>query len=135
MCFPKRVLLIDDDPDDCFFFSTAICDLGIDIEVFIEMDSQNAIKSLEHGRIPVPDLLVLDWHMPKVSGSNCLTAIRRLTHYSSVPIVVITTSTALYDSEEATRLGASYFFTKPSSISELRDLLRHIFTLIYNQKV
>ncbi|WP_081171059.1 response regulator [Niastella populi] len=122
---------MDDDPDDCFIFGTAIRDLGLIIEVFFEMESESAIKRLEHGHIPIPGLLVLDWNMPKVSGSNCLTAIRKLPRYSSVPIVVITTSIASHDLLEATLLGASYSFTKPSSIPGLRDLLRHIFSLIY----
>ena len=96
----KRVMLIDDDEDDCFFFET-----------------------------DMPDLLFLDWNMPKRTGKECLSALRNTPAFSSMPIVIYTTSRALADRLEADHLGASYFLSKPQTIRDLTEKLQQLFSM------
>lgn len=127
MSYPKRVLLIDDDEDDCFIFRSVLNELGSDIEFFYDCDSERALKRLMDIDLPVPDLLFLDWNMPKKNGRDCLIAIRKLPQYEALPIIILSTSTAPRDREEASQSGASFFLSKPSTISELQKLLENIF--------
>ena len=132
MSYPKQVLLIDDDEDDCFIFGSVINELGNDIEFFYDCDSERALKRLADITLPVPDLLFLDWNMPKKNGKECLAVLRKLPQCATLPIIIISTSTALRDREAARRLGASYFISKPSTFSELQQLLEHILSLPWN---
>src|SRR5688572_2064972 len=101
LVFPKRVLLIDDDEDDCYIFNSVINTMGNGIEFSYDRDSERALKSLSNEQQPVPDLLFLDWNMPRVSGSVFLQTMRSLPQLATVPVVIYTTSTAPFDREEA----------------------------------
>lgn len=131
MAYPKRVLLIDDDEDDCDIFNSAINELESGIDFFYDCDSEKALKRLSSDQHPVPDILFLDWNMPKITGMQCLTAIRKLPVFDTVPVIIYTTSKAPKDREEAGRLGATYFISKPASFNELKELLQHIFSLTW----
>ena len=129
MIYPKRVFLIDDDEDDCFIFGTVLNEFEQRIEFFHDDDSEMALRRITDESLPVPDLLFLDWNMPKRSGKQCLMAIKQFPLYADVPVIVYTTSNAQEDREEALRLGASYFLSKPASIVELRNKLLQVFSL------
>ncbi|WP_205511515.1 response regulator [Longitalea arenae] len=125
----KRILLIDDDEDDCFFFSTALEEFDSPVEFFFDRDSEVAIEKLRKDKDAVPDILFLDWNMPRMTGRQCLLAIRRILRYADLPIVIYTTSQTQADQDEAKRLGASYFLTKPATIGQLRKKLKDILSM------
>ncbi len=129
MNHPKRVLLIDDDEDDYYFFKTVLDSFEHRIELAYDQDGETGFKRLSDKNIEVPDLLFLDWNMPKWTGKQCLIAIRALPGYSEVPIIVYTTSKETKDREDAKQLGASYFLSKPATINQLFKELNYIFSI------
>jgi CheY-like chemotaxis protein len=128
MDYQKRVFLIDDDEDDCFFFESAIKDLNCGVSFRFEQSSEAALQQLQEGNIPVTDILFVDWNMPRLTGSQCLTAIRKIPEYSNIPIIIYTTSNSPADKKTAHELGATSFLTKPISIGDLCEKLQHIFS-------
>jgi CheY-like chemotaxis protein len=121
---PKRIFLIDDDEDDLFIFHLALRELDVITDCFEDTNSEAALVRLKEGRIPVPDLIFLDWNMPKISGRDCLVLIKQIPAYAQVPIIIYSTSSAQRDKDETMLLGASWFLTKPNSFKELcRSLL------------
>jgi DNA-binding NtrC family response regulator len=71
-----------------------------------------------------PDVVVLDLHMPQMSG---LEALRRLRlQNSAVPVIVMTAFASIESAIEATRLGASQYITKPFSFDHLTALLGRV---------
>jgi len=129
MTKPKRIWLIDDDEDESLFFQMALSQLGQPIDYSFHQDSVVALSKVRNEDIPKPDLLFLDLNMPKIGGKDCLKAIRNLTRYASVPIIVYTTSQARHEQEEAERLGASYFLIKQNTVGELTQKLKYLFAL------
>jgi CheY-like chemotaxis protein len=129
MRYPKRVLLIDDDEDDCMVFGIGLSEISRQIEFQCSRDSQFALDRLADEHSPRPDIIFLDWNMPKLSGSECLAAIRKNVRYDEVPIIVFTTSHAREDRETAQKLGASYFLSKPASVEELLKSLHTMFEM------
>ncbi|WP_133054637.1 response regulator [Niastella populi] len=99
------------------------------VEPAYDRDGETAFKRLSEISTEVPDLLFLDWNMPKWTGKQCLIAIRRLPGYSEIPIIIYTTSREMKDKDDALRLGASYFLSKPASINQLYNELGYIFSL------
>ena len=129
MRYPERVLLIDDDEDDCMVFGIGLSEISRQIEFQFNQDSPSALARLADDTAPKPDIIFLDWNMPKMNGRDCLAAIRKNARYDEVPVIVFTTSQAKEDRESAQRLGASYFLSKPASIEELLKSLHAIFEM------
>lgn len=123
-----RIWLIDDDEDDSFVFETALAALNHPVEFLSYLDSETALSTLLSSTATLPDLIFLDWNMPKLNGKDCLKAIRKLPGFAFLPIIIYTTSRAFQDQTEAKLLGASYFFTKPATISELGEKLKFLIT-------
>jgi DNA-binding response OmpR family regulator len=108
----KRLLLIDDDDDDRFFFYSAVKATGFPIELLHEPDCDLAIKKLSDGNLSVPELLFLDWYMPKMDGRDCLKKIRNITTCSKVPIILLTGSESPEIWETANEFDVSFVLYK-----------------------
>jgi CheY-like chemotaxis protein len=127
MAHLKRIWLIDDDEDDGFILQTALAELDQEINFVYVRDSEVALSKITNEDIP--DLLFLDWNMPKFSGLEVLTAIRKIPHLDSLPIIIYTTADTKAYKEQAMRHGASYFLPKQPTLSVLCKKLEHILAL------
>lgn len=126
----KRVFLIDDDEDDRLFFGIGLNEYDPSIEFLYDRDSETALRRLTEKMQPLPDIVFLDWNMPKLSGRQILGAIRANGRYDEVPVIIFTTSSSMQDKAEAAELGASFFLSKPASLYELKKNLEDIFSLL-----
>jgi len=125
---PKKLFIIDDDEDDQLFLHEAMNDLKIPIDCYYANNGESALKQLRNDEIPVPDFIFLDLNMPKLNGKECLVEIKKLPRYANVPIIIYTTSSNQKDKQETMQLGAHYFLTKPTRISELCTRLLELFS-------
>ena len=130
---PKTLFIIDDDEDDQLFLHEAIHDLNIPIDFFYANNGETAIQLLKGEDIPVPDYIFLDLNMPKLNGKECLIEIKKLRKYANVPIIIYTTSSNQRDKQEIMELGAHYFLTKPTRISELCSRLLDVFAMDWKE--
>jgi CheY-like chemotaxis protein len=130
----KRVFLIDDDEDDRLFFGIGLSEFDPSIEIVYDKDSENALRRLSEKLQPLPDIVFLDWNMPKLSGRQVLGAIRTNSRYNEIPVIIFTTSSSNVDKDEAKELGASFFLSKPSSLRELKENLHDIFSNVWEYK-
>lgn len=128
MDFPEKVLLIDDDDEEHFIFKAALNECCKSITLLYEKSARSALAWMENGD-PVPDLIILDWRMPQLSGKEVLTRIRRLPHYTHIPIVIFTGILDPVNLNEAKELGATFFLQKPFNLDDLCRKLEHLFSL------
>ena len=130
MDFPEKVLLIDDDDEEQLIFTAALNECCKGVKLLYEKSANSALAWMANGDPgTVPDLVILDWRMPQLSGKEVLTRIRKLPHYTQVPIVIFTGILDPVHLEEGTALGATFFLVKPFNIGELRQKLEHLFSL------
>jgi DNA-binding NtrC family response regulator len=120
----RKVLLIDDDPDDFSIFEDAVRSLERDIEVqYIA-----AWKDLPApGNCDIPDLLFLDINMPDKNGFEWLKAIREAGY--SLPVVMYSTASNPDFVQRAYREGAHIYLQKPDNFRILQHSLKYIFHL------
>jgi CheY-like chemotaxis protein len=125
----KTLFIIDDDEDDQLFINEAMKDLNIPFNCFYASNGEAALRQLKDETIPLPDFIFLDLNMPKLNGKECLIEIKKLPRYSNVPLIIYTTSSNQKDKQEIMQLGAHYFLTKPTRISELCNCLLNVFSM------
>lgn len=114
--FPPKslVLYADDDPDDVELVQESFSRYSDHIQLTCFSDGQELlhyIKSIDSSD-PMPCLIILDINMPKVDGKETLMHLKKTNGFSSIPIVLFTTSSLPTDVEFAKRHGAGCI-TKP----------------------
>lgn len=115
------------------FFETALSEFAHPFTFTFYQNSEAALVDLSQDDISKLDMLFLDWNMPKLTGKDCLTSIRTLRAYQSLPIIVYTTSNAQSDQRKAQELGAFRYLTKPSSVQELRKKIHELFSSYWKE--
>jgi CheY-like chemotaxis protein len=84
-------------------------------------------KFSNRAEYPLPDLILLDLKMPRIDGFEVLRWIRRQPGFASIRIVVLTSSDAIPDVNQAYALGANSFMVKPldfQNVVEMSKILR-----------
>ena len=109
-------LVIEDHEDHTIIFDNALAMAGFETEVI--MDGALAQKRLSE---TVPAVVVLDLHLPKVSGQTLLDQIRSDARLAETKVVVITADEAFV--EDKLR-GADLVLIKPVSFSYLRSVMK-----------
>jgi len=136
MSLQLDVLLVDDNQVDSAFFERAARKSGLNIRLQTFTSALRVQEYLEGKEqysdrltFPWPHLVVIDLHMPRVSGFDFLTWRKRSTVFSSVPVVVLSGSfgpTLLKDIEG---LGANKVLIKPNDLDDWEKVIREIWNL------
>ncbi len=138
----RTILLVEDEPNDAFFFEHSVKKAGISSSVLIAKDGREALDLLaaaetfaDHERYPLPWLIVLDLKLPRATGFEVLEQIRQEPKLSKFIVVVLTSSSNHEDIARAYALGAKAYLVKPSDSRQLARLVRAIndFWLTYNR--
>lgn len=138
----KTILLVEDNENDIIFMSRALRKAEVSNPVRTVTDGEQAIDYLAGGRqftdrtqYPLPILMFLDLKLPKVSGLEVLGWLRTRPELKSLIVLVLTTSKEPSEIERAFELGANAYLAKPSSFSELTEMMQAIktFWLRFNE--
>lgn len=121
----SRILIVDDNAENVFLLMELLTFTGYQ-QIRSEMDSTKVIEAIQSWK---PDLVVLDLHMPKVSGFDILKLLpHAIPEDSFLPILVFTADWTEATRKQALTLGAWDFITKPFDATELllrvRNFLR-----------
>ena len=111
-------LIIEDEKDLSAIFAEALQHAEFDTEVV--RDGQKAVDRL--GEI-VPDIVLLDLHLPNVAGTDILKIIRQDERLVGTQVIVVTADAR---SAEFLRSDAELVLVKPVRFSQLRDLASRI---------
>ena len=110
--------IIEDDADLNEIFREALVAAGFETEV--ALDGQAALDRLA---MIVPTVVILDLHLPRVSGEAILKKIRSAPHLEHTRIVLATADAA---AAEFLREQSDFVMVKPISYSQLSDLTRRL---------
>lgn len=114
-----KLMVVDDEVDICDFVKNFFKER--DFEVFVAYDGRDAIKKAE---MTQPHIILLDVLMPGMDGIETL---RNLRSYGSEAKVVMVTAVEDYDKvENAKKLGAIEYITKPLLLDQLERTVLNI---------
>ncbi len=115
-----RVLIAEDDDSLRMLMRIAIDVGGLDI-----VEACDGLTALELARQNPPDLVLLDWMMPGLSGLELCRALRADPVTSGALIAMVTARVLPQDRELAFAAGADHYIGKPFSPVALLEAVRH----------
>jgi DNA-binding response OmpR family regulator len=111
---PPRILIIDDDPD-----LREIVELKLSISGFETHTETDGEAGLGAALRTAPDLVLVDWMMPKMTGLEVCQAMRSAEATRRTPIILLTAKAQVADVERGFAAGADDYLVKPFSPTEL----------------
>ena len=114
-----KILVVEDEPNQVELIEFNLNSEGY--EVIVAQDGEEALNLAEEEN---PDLILLDWMLPKVSGIEVCRQLRRSKMTREIPIVMLTARSEESDKIRGLDIGADDYITKPYSIKELLARVR-----------
>lgn len=107
-----NILLIEDNLIEIMKMKRTISFLELQHNIVEAKNGEIALEILED-KSKLPDLILLDLNMPKISGIEFLTILKKSEHLKHIPTVILTTSDNQKDLEECYKIGVSGYVLKP----------------------
>ena len=138
----KLILLVEDNPDDELLTLRALKKANVANRIEIARDGAEAIdfvfgqgKYAGRDTTDVPQLVLLDLKLPKISGLQVLERIRSDERTKRIPVVILTSSTEQIDIQTGYDLHANSFVSKPVNFQEFSEAVQKLgfYWLLVNQ--
>jgi two-component system phosphate regulon response regulator PhoB len=110
----RRVLVAEDEPDLRVLLQEHLAQQGY--EVLLAEDGVRAMQMIHESR---PDLIILDYAMPRMTGYQVLAELHQHPELAGVPVIILTGAAGPLPMEFASVHGARRYVTKPFDLAEL----------------
>ena len=105
---PATVLVVDDDP-----VILKLLEVNFEMEGFEVVGASDGAMGLERAREVLPDIVILDVMMPRMTGYEVAKALREDNGTAHIPIIFVTARAQSSDVERGIELGVDDYVTKP----------------------
>lgn len=128
----KRIILVEDNPNDVELTLEALAEQGLANEVVVLNDGQEALDYLyRRGKFMMRDpgnpvVMLLDLKLPKVDGLAVLREIKSCEVLKTIPVVMLTSSREERDLVESYHLGVNAYVVKPVDFPQFLDAIRQL---------
>jgi CheY-like chemotaxis protein len=138
----KLILLVEDNPDDEILTLRALKKANVANRIEVVRDGAEALDFVfgagnHAGRDlnEMPQLILLDLKLPKVSGLQVLERIRADERTKRVPVVILTSSTEPVDIKSGYDLHVNSFVSKPVNFQDFSEVVQRLglYWLLVNQ--
>lgn len=112
-----EIFLVEDNLADVRLVQEALKDAKLLLNLSVARDGQEALDFLFKREgfqdRPQPDMIILDWNLPKVKGDVVLKEIKTTKHLKRIPVIILSSSQAQEDILRSYDLHANCYVTKP----------------------
>ncbi|MEP0822886.1 MAG: response regulator [Ignavibacterium sp.] len=126
---PLRIMIIEDNNDHARILKWAFEQTNHTTNLTFFRDADAALGRLQgDGQSPAaaPDLIFLDYNLPRASGGEVLALLKANKNSKDVPVIVLSSSEREEDVRHAYELGASTYISKGVILNELRNSLQAV---------
>jgi len=126
----KKILLVEDNPNDVELTLEALSENNIANAVDLARDGEEALDylnrkgSFSSRSAGNPAVILLDLKLPKINGLEVLKAIRENNNLKMIPVVILTSSREESDLIEGYRLAVNAYVVKPVDFNEFVRAIR-----------
>ena len=117
----SKVLIADDNRQNCELLDAYLA--SEEYEIAFAYDGQETLEKVAEWQ---PDLILLDIMMPKLSGYEVCSQLKRDEATDDIPILMVTALNERGDIEKAVAAGCDDFLTKPVDQLELKTRVRSL---------
>ncbi|MGE0823609.1 MAG: response regulator [Candidatus Binatia bacterium] len=117
----KTILLADDDAT-----LRELARLTMNDPEYCIIEANDGREALELARTNLPDLLILDWMMPGLSGIEVAHALRQDPHTAQIPVIMLTAKGQEKDKDQGRAVGVQGYLVKPFSPLDLRTKIQNL---------
>jgi len=119
----QRILMVDDERD--LVFAVRLFLESYDYEFVAAYEGREAVELLET-EDPLPDLVLLDVYMPRLSGWDVLRMIRGSERTRSLPVIMLTAAREDSDVARGHAEGVTWYQTKPFQNEDLLLIIQRV---------
>lgn len=127
---PIHILLVEDNPGDVRLTTEALKESKIYYTLSAVNSGEDALAFLrregEYSNAQRPDIILLDLNLPGKGGQEVLQDIKTDGGLKTIPVVVMTSSSAEEDILKTYNLHANCYITKPMDFEQLAQIVRSL---------
>ena len=128
------ILLADDDEEDLELIEDAILSHEPSAVLQKHSNGKAVIDFLHKSHdVDLPCLIILDYNMPELTGSQVLQLMSKHDRFENIPKVVLSTSGTPLHIHECISHGASEYFVKPNNMDELKTVAKKMLDYCRNK--
>jgi CheY-like chemotaxis protein len=125
-----NILLVEDNPADARLINEVFKDTNVNNKLHVVKDGVEAMdflnKANEYIDAPQPDIILLDLNLPRKDGREVLREVKKNEDLKSIPIVILTTSSAKEDVIKTYNNHANCYITKPVDFDQFLMVINAI---------
>ena len=124
----RPILLVEDRSIDVDLTKRAFAKRKLLNPITVARNGEEALALIDGWEAgePIPICILLDLKMPKVNGLEVLRRLKAHPQFSTIPVIVLTTSTEDRDIEEAYKLGCNSYIVKPVEFEKFIEVASKI---------
>lgn len=125
---PINIFLVEDNPGDVRLVEEAFKMTDHEITLNVVTDGDTAVRELVEAEPDgsSPDLVLLDLNLPGQDGCAVLDAIRKDSDIKSLPVLILSSSSADDDIARCYDAEANAYLTKPGNLAELTSMMKTV---------
>ena len=117
-----KILAVDDSKTMLSLINKTLTEMGYTDNLYCDSGD----TALQHLEMEAVDLILLDWHMPGLSGLDCLRIIKNTENMKTIPVIMLTVEEHPRSIEEALDSGAAAYLVKPINPEIFQSTLQQI---------
>ncbi len=121
------ILFAEDDLDDYSFVEQAFKEIAPEYNILPAKDGKETIEILDHLKdTDLPQLIVLDYNMPRLDGLQTLHSLELTDRYKNIPKVIYSNGNYYKQIKDCLSAGALAFLQKGNSLEEIRNDIKQM---------
>jgi two-component system alkaline phosphatase synthesis response regulator PhoP len=117
----KKILLVDDEGDLIRYIASILQEEGFDVAT--RLSAEEALGKIASDK---PDLVISDVRMQQMDGFTMLEKMKTMKDFRNVPVIFLTAMDDRIGQQQAAKLGATAYISKPFDLDELVGLVKRV---------